>query len=227
MILKVIGWVLLGLLAVVLLLLMVPVKVRGAYRDGKAEVTVRYGPVKLQILPPKGKKESEEPKPAKPQKARPKKEKPKKPRAKINTEQILYALEKLPPILGRALKRTGRSIHIRPLQLYILAAGPDPAAVGILYGRLEAALAAGFPVLERVLRIQDADVRLYVDFTARQMDFILDAGVSLRPWDLVWMALRAGGSLIKWYIGFRRLASPPPESAAEPADKTDAAADAA
>lgn len=211
---KVILWILIGIIALLLVLLLIPVKIRGSYREGEPFLLVRYGPVRMQLFPPKEKSPEDEKKPSGEKKRKPakaKKEKAKKPKAKINTDQILYALETLPPILGRALKRTGRSIHIRPLQLYILAAGPDPAAVGLLYGKLDAALAAGFSVLEKVLRIKDADVRLYVDFTESQMDFIADVGVSLRPASLVWMALRAGGSLLKWFIGFRRLASPPPE----------------
>lgn len=215
---KIILWVLLGALALLAVLLLIPVGVRASYRDGEFRAAVRYGPAAVLTLPPKEKKPGEPKKPKKPKKEKEPK-KPKKPKAKINSDQILYALEKLPPILKRALGRTCRSIHVGPLQLYILAAGPDPAAVGILYGRLTAALSAGFPELERILRIKDADVRVYADFTGRQMEFIVDAGVSLRPWDLVWMALRAGGSLVKWYIGFRRLASPPPEP--ERTDETD------
>lgn len=208
---KIILWVFLGLLALLAAALLIPVKIRGSYEDGTPFLYVRYGPVKLQLFPPKEKAEYEERKP--PKKKKPKAEKPpkpKKPKAKINMDQILYALEKLPPILGRALKRTGRCIHIRPLKLWVLVAGSDPAAAAILYGKMEAALSAGFPILERVLRLKDADVRLYVDFTERQMDFIADVGVSLRPWTLDWMTLRACGSLLKWYLGFRKLASPPP-----------------
>lgn len=220
MILGAAGWVLLALLALLAVLLLIPVRVRGTCRDGEPRLTVRYGPVKLQIFPPKEKKEGGEEKPAKPKKKKkPKKEKPQKPKAKINAEQILYALEKLPPILGRALKRVGRCIHIRPLQVYLLVAGPDPAGTAILFGKLEAALAAGFPTLEEALDVKDADIRLYVDFTAGQMDFIVDAGVWLRPWTLVWVLLRAGGSLIKWYIGFRKLASPPPKAEPEAQEK--------
>ncbi len=214
---KIILWILLGLLGLLAVLLLIPVKLRASYREGKPFLMVRYGPVKLQIFPPKEKPEEKEPsKKEKPKEKKPKKpQKAKKPKAKINTEQIVYAIETLPPILGRALKRVGRSFHIRPLQLYILAAGNDPAAAAVLYGKLEAALAVGFPVLEKTLHIRDADVRLYVDFTQRQMDFVVDLGVAFRPWSLVWVALRAGGSLLKWYFGFRRLASPPPAPEAE------------
>ncbi len=220
---KIILWVLLGLLALLAAALLIPVKIRGSYEDGAPFLYIRYGPVKLQLFPPKEKAEGEKEKP--PKKKKPKAEKPpkpKKPKAKINMDQILYALEKLPPILGRALKRTGRCIHIRPLKLYVLVAGSDPAATAILYGKMEAALSAGFPILEAALRLKDADVRLYVDFTQRRMDFIADVGVSLLPWSLVWMALRAGGSLLKWYLGFRKLASPPPEGHSKDGpDRTD------
>lgn len=219
---KIILWILAGLLALLLIALLIPAKIRFQYETGELFLWVRYGPVKLQLFPrkkkpkkkaeKKGKKpEKEETPKSKGKKPKAKKSKPKKPKAKISREQILYALEKLPPILGRALKRTGRSIHIKPLKLYVLAAGADPADAARLYGRLEAALAAGVPILEKTLRVKDLDVRLYVDFQEERMDFIADAGVWLRPCSLAWMALRAGGSLLKWYIGFRKLASPPPE----------------
>lgn len=230
---KIILWILAGLLALLFIALLIPAEVRFQYEAGQPLLWARYGPVKLRLFPRKEKpEESAGKKKKKPEKKKSKrkklkaeksgKKKPeaeksekksrrKKPKAKINREQILYALEKLPPILGRALKRTGRSIHIKPLKLYVLAAGPDPADAARLYGRLDAALAAGVPILENTLRVKDLDVRLYVDFQEERMDFIADAGVWLLPCSLVWMALRAGGSLLKWYIGFRKLASPPPE----------------
>ena len=217
---KIILWILLGLLALLAIALLIPVKARASYEDGVPFLSVRYGPVKLQLFPPKEKPE-DAPEKKTPKKKKTKAQKPKKPKAKINMEQILYALEKLPPILGRALRRTGRSIHITPLKIYVLVAGNDPAAAALLYGRMEAALAAGFPVLEKALRLKNADVRLYVDFQERKMDFIADVGVSLRPWSLVWTTLRAGGSLLKWFIGFRKLASPPPEPNEDTLKETD------
>lgn len=214
---KIILWILLALLAALIVALLIPVKVRFSYDQGDMALTVRYGPVKLRLFPPK-EKDPDAPPPKKKEKKAKKEEpeKPKKKKVKINMEQILYALEKLPPILGRALRRTGRSIHISPLKAYLLVAGSDPADTAMLYGRLEAAVNGGLPILCRVLRIKDEDVRLYLDFTAQRMDAIADVGVSLRPGSLVWMALRAGGSLLKWYLGFRKLASPPP-----PEEETD------
>ena len=224
-----IGNIILGVLAALLLalllILQIPVRVRAAYDQGDLSLRVRFGPVKVQLFPRPEEPEEAEKKPRKEKKEKkPKEEKPKKPRAKINREQIFYALETLPPILGRALKRTGKSIRIEPLKIWLLAAGYDPADTALLYGRLEAALAAGLPVLRQAVRIKDEDVRLYLDFTERQMDCIADVGIALRPWSLVTIGVRALASLVKWYLGFRKLASPPPP--AEP-EKKEAASDAA
>ena len=227
-----VGKVILGILAflllVLLLILFTPVRVRFAYDQGDVTLRLKFGPVKLQVLPRPEKPEEPEKKPKKKPKKE-KKEKPKKPKAKINREQIFYALEKLPPILGRALKRTCKSFWIKPLKVYLLVAGNDPADTAALYGRLEAGIAAGLPMLERVIRIKDEDIRLYPDFAQEKMDCIADVGVALRPWNIVTMGVRALASLIKWYLGFRKLASPPPveepeEKAEEKKDSTSEAA---
>ncbi len=241
--------VLLLLLAVILL---TPAGVRFRYDQGDLSLLVRFGPLKLQIFPRKEKKPSRrkpkekkpekkqaekkaaadpEKKPAEktaaeksaPEKPKPKKKAEKKPRAKINREQILYSLETLPPILGRALKRTGRRLRLTPLKVHLLVAGPDPADTALLYGRLEAALGAALPALHRLVRIKDQDVRLFLDFQREQMDLIADVGLSLRPWDLVSVGLRAGGSLLKWYLRFRKLASPPPPAEEPKESNTEAA----
>jgi len=196
------------------------VGVRVVYDQGDLTVKVRFGPVKLQVLPQPEKTEQAEKKPKKEPKKKEKKEKPKKPKAKINREQIFFALEKLPPILGRALRRTGKSIRIEPLKVWLLAAGNDPADTALLYGQLEAALAAGLPVLRRVIRIKEEDIRLYLDFTEQQMDCIADVGIALRPWSLVTIGVRALASLVKWYFGFRKLASPPPPAEPETKEST-------
>ncbi len=205
---KIILWILAALFLLLILILWTPVRVRAAYDQGDLTVKLRFGPVKLQIFPRPERVEKPEKKPeSQPKK---KKEKPEKTKAKINREQIFYALEKLPPIFGRVLKRTGKSIRIEPLKVYVLVAGYDPADTALLYGRLEAALAVGLPALRKAVKVRDEDVRLYVDFSERQVKLIAAVGVMLRPWSLAAAGVRALGSLIKWYLGFRKLASPLP-----------------
>lgn len=213
-------WIILcTVLLILAVLLLAPVRVRASYRQGEAEVKLRYGPVKIRLFPM-------EKKPDKPKKPEKKKKKPaekekKRAKAKINREQVFYAVEKLPPIFGRAVKRMRRRILIEPLHIEVLVAGTDPADTAALYGRLATALAAGLPVLQRTVRVREQDIRLYPDFAGNQMDFIADVGVSVRPWDVLAIGACAGAGLLKWFLGFRKLASPPPKE--ENDDETTAA----
>lgn len=209
------GWIVLG--AVVLLLaaaLLLPLAVRLTYDRGALVVGVRLGPVERTLWPRPNKQEKQEKQPSKPKQSK-KTAKSGKSAAggekkRPTRQQLLYALDTLPPILGRALKRTGRRVRVEPLKLHLLVAGPDPADTALLYGRLEAALAAGLPVLHRLVRIREQDIRLFLDFQEERMDCIADVGVSLRVGDALAVVLCAALSLLKWLIGFRKLAAQPP-----------------
>lgn len=222
------GWiVLLIILGLLLTVLLTPAGVRFTYDQGEMSLDVRFGPIRRRIFPGKEKPEKpeKEKKPGKKRQKPPKGEKEKKeekekpPKAKISREQILYALEKLPPILGRALGGTRRRVRIKPLKVHLLVAGPDPADTAVLYGKLEAALLAFLPVLRRAVHIRDEDIRLFLDFSQEQMDCIAELGAALRPWDLLAVGGRAGISLLRWFQGFRRLASPAPAKEPEAPSK--------
>ena len=191
-------------------LLLTPVRARVSYDRGELAAWVRYGPVKVRLFPLK-----EVPKEEKRPKKKPAKEKQKKkeakPKAGICAEQVLYSLEALPPILGRALRRTGRRVRFEPLKIHLLIATADPADTAQLYGRLEAALGAGLPALHRMVQIKDQDIRLFPDFVGDRIDCIADVGMVIRPWDVLAIVLPAGVSLVKWLLRFRKLAPPTPE----------------
>lgn len=224
-----IGWIILGILLLFFaVVLFTPAGIRASYDRGEVKAAVRFGPVQVPVYPRE--KKEKPPKEKKEQKKEeaseaPQGEKPQK-KVSLNEDQILYSLEKLPPILGRALKRVGRSLRFDPLQVHLLVAGTDPAKTAILYGRLEGALAAGLPTLHRLVRIKNQDIQLFLDFQEESMDCIADVGVSLRLWDVLVMALCAGCSALKWYLGFRKLADKPGEETneqTEPASEAGAA----
>lgn len=226
------GWIiLLIILGLLLTVLLTPAGVWFSYDQGDISLDVRFGPIRRRIFPgkPKPEEPEKEKKPKKKRKKPPKegekeeKEKEKPPKAKINREQIFYTLEKLPPILGRALGGTRRRVRIKPLKVHLLVAGYDPADTAVLYGKLEAALSAGLPVLRRAVRIRDEDIRLFLDFSQERMDCIAEVGVALRPWDLLAIGGRAGISLLRWFLGFRKLASPAPAKEPETPDAGEAA----
>lgn len=217
-------WTVLGLLGLLLFLILalslIPAHVYLDYEAGGLSLWAKYGPVKLSLYPRDGEEKPPKEKTSKKQKKEEKAEegeKPPKKKLSLNLEQILCCLEDLPPILGRALRRVGRRLRVRPFFLHVLVAGEDPAAAAILYGRLSAALWALRPAVAGVVHVRDADVRLFVDFCRSEPDCIAHVGLSLRPWDLLVTALCAGASGLRWLLRFRRLASPPPTEAKEKA----------
>ncbi len=213
------GWIILGvILALLAAVLLTPAAVRLSYEQGELAVRVSWGPVHRTLLPaPEGAK----PKRTKKDLKTEKKNKTaantaEKGRRKLTREQLLYSLETLPPILGRALRRTGRRIRIRPLKLHLLVAGADPADTAVLYGRVQAAQAALLPALHRLVRIREQDIQLFLDFQMEELDCIADVGVSIRLGDALAVALRSGGELLRWLIGFRQLAAPEPATNTPP-----------
>ena len=203
-----IGKIILGVLLVLFgIVLFTPAGVRLSYESGALRVSVRFGPVRTTVYPRK-KKEAAEKAPEPPAKAA---EQPpaEKKKTSVNREQILYSLEVLPPVLGKALRRVGRSLRFDPLQLHLLVAGRDPADTAVLYGRIQGALAAGLPTLHRLTNIKNQDIQLFLDFSEEKMDCIADVGVSLRLWDVLVMLVCAGCSALRWYLRFRKLADKP------------------
>ena len=201
------GIVILGVILLLLcLVLFTPILVRAIWEEEGPLVRLHIGPVKLQAYPPR--REEKGDKPPKKKKASEKKdtgEKPAKKRKSITAEQILYLLETLPPVLGRALRRVSRRVRIGPLKIWLLLSAEDPADTALLYGRVETALMAALPILHRHLAIRDQDLRIYPDFEGNGTDWRLDVGVSIRLWDVLVIGLCAGGSGLKALIGMKRL----------------------
>lgn len=195
------------ILLLLCLVLFTPILVRAIWEEEGPRVRLRVGPVELQAYPPRREEKGDKPSKEKktPEKKKDTGEKPAKKRKAITAEQILYLLEALPPILGRALRRLGRRVRVGPLKVWLLLSAEDPADTALLYGRVEAALMAALPILHRHLAIRDQDIRIYPDFEGNGTDWRLDVGVSIRLWDLLVIGLCAGGSGLKALIGMKRL----------------------
>lgn len=196
--------------------LFTPGGIRLQYDRGEIKAWARFGPMRFSLYPRPEEPEEKILNKAEEQQKAPKKKAEQGKKLRINGDQLLYSLETLPPILGRALRRVGRRLRIAPLKVHLLVAGTDPADTAQLYGRLEAALAAGLPRLHQLVKIREQDIQLFLDFQETAMDCIADVGLSLRLWDVLAVLLCAGGSLLKWFMGFRKLADRPPENTEKP-----------
>ena len=212
------------ILCVILLLLglvlFTPIRARVSRDEEGLRIWLKIGPAKIPLYPEKFQEEAMEAPPQKMKEKKAKPEKPAKKRKKLTVEQILYLLEGAPPILGRALRRTGRRIRIRPLALHVLVSAEDPADTGLLYGKLQAALAALLPILHRGVRIAEQDIRLYPDFEGQGMDYRLDVGIAVRLWDILVIGLCAGASGVKLLVGMKKLAPKDPAGDPEKPQKT-------
>jgi len=208
---RILLFLLCAILALLLVALLIPAYVRVSYEQGEPSVIAKYAWLTIPIYPRESKEAAQEPT-EKETSGKEQKETPSRQKSGINWEQIQYSLDTLPPVLLKALKRTGRRIRIEPLKVHVLIATADPADTAILYGKIHAVLAAALPTLHRLVRIREQDIQLFPDFCENEMDFIVDAGIGIRPWDLLAIGLCALGGIFKWFLGFRKRATKFPET---------------
>ncbi len=192
-----------------LVLLFLPVSLCVSYEAGELRVWLRYASWTIPLFPAE-KKEKPPKKEKKPSKHKPKPEKPKKAKKKTlskpNLQQITYSLDVLPKVFLRAVRRIGRRIRITPLKVHLLIVTSDPADTAVLYGKLYGGLQAFLPLLHRAVRIEEQDIQLFPDFTQERMDYIVDVGIRIRPWDALTVAILMAGGCIKWFIGYKKRA---------------------
>lgn len=202
--------VLLIILLVLALILATPVGILADFRD-QATVQLKVGFLRFTVYPERKKgtpKKEKTPKNQKKEDEKPK-ETPQEESRKAKTgptpQQILYSIEKLLPVVFRALGRVGRRMRIDPLEVHVVFAGEDPADVAILYGRCQALVAALLPLVEERVTIRHRDVRLETDFQGERTVITGRIGVRLLVWDglVLLSTLVAGG--ISWHKGYQRL----------------------
>ena len=164
-------------------------------------VTLRLGPVRVQVLPRKEK--TKKPKKEKPPKKR-KEEKPKKEMPKITVRAILRGLPELWGIAKKGLRMTFRRIRISPMEISAVIGGEDPADTAILYGKLNAAMWTVMPRLEEWIHIPDPHIHMEMDFTAEETKVSGTVGASYRIGDLLAIGFAAAGPVLKFGIPFLR-----------------------
>ena len=198
-----------AILVLVLIALRIPAYIRVQYEQCKLRIFMKYAWLTIPLSP---KNENAPPQETGEEQSSEsaEQEKEKKPKSTINKEQILYTIDTLPPVLLKALKRFGRHIRIEPLKVHILVATSDPADTAILYGRIQAVLAAVLPSVHNCVKIREQDIRLFTDFCEEDMDFIVDAGIGIPPGDVLNIAFCALGGILKWFVGFRKRATKEP-----------------
>lgn len=230
-ILKILGFTLLGVLGLVLLLLLivllVPVGADVEYIGGKLKVSASVWGILIQLFPRKKREKKEgDGKPPKEKKRRKKKEKkPKEPGEdageKKKKKKLSLSKEEIFELVGKvlgSLKKFGR-LTVERFLLHYTAAGQDPYNTAVTLAYVNAALCALEPVCSEQFRVKDYDVWTASDFAADRMSLDFAVCITLRLWQFVHVGLAAGfgvlGVLLRHKLNARREAKRAKKNGAE------------
>lgn len=193
-------YILLGILGVLLLLLCLPAGVHLRYSAAGMALKLVYGPIRLQLLPSKGKKKKKKEKKPK-EKPAPKEPEPVKnateaPKKGGNLKDLMAYV----PIGLDLLNAIRRRLLMRKLVLLVNLAGNDPCDLALLYGKANAGVAGALPLLERCFRIRHRDVQVFCDFTADSTEVYAELEIVACPARLLAVLLRYGWKLLRTYL---------------------------
>ena len=173
--LKITGFILLSLLAVLIAVLIAPLTLHVRYADGVFTVRLWVLFVRVTLFPTKSREKKcrraargEKKKEAGRAKRKPKTE------AQAAPKQNLFSAVKpkrdLIPPAAAYIKKVLRHIRIRQVKLRIIAGSGSGAEAGLAAGRVYAAVCAGKTVVEQVTRVGYSSVKVIPDFTGEQRE---------------------------------------------------------
>ena len=212
-ILKVLGFTLLGavglFLVLLLILLLIPIGADVEYIGGNTKVSAKVCGILIQLLPKKKEDEGKPKKEKKPRKKKEKKPKPekegeeKKPKEK---KKLDFTADEIFEVIGKVLdsmKKFGK-LTVDRFLLHYTAAGADPYTTARTFGAVNASLCALEPVCSRQFRVKDYDVRTDCDFTAEKMSLDVAVCITLRLWQFVRVGLAAAFGVLGVLIRHKR-----------------------
>ena len=181
-------WILLGLLAVVFLLLLVPVHADVRYRE-KLELDVRYLFLRRTLLPAPEEPQAEKAEaPSKEKRPEAQKQKKNPTLEKLARFKEAEGLSGLLHLAGDFLRLTGtsaakiiRRLKIRDFDLYVLTGDEDAAAAAILYGQACAVVYPAAEALFTLTKCRRRRVSVDLDYAVKTPAVQLAADVSIRP----------------------------------------------
>ena len=192
-------YIILGVIALLLLLLMIKVTVKVDYcRD--IEVSLKYLFISYTVFRSGEEKGGHKSGDTGKKKKKPEKkgEKDKKKKGgKSEPELVRPPLGELVPAvrdeLGRVLKKLGKSARLEKARFHCLVATDDPAKTAVLYGAISGAAGDIFGMLSKLKRRSKrkgtVDFLVEPDFIAEKFDLLLDIRVSFIPLKLAFAAL--------------------------------------
>ena len=185
------GWII--ALAVLVGIAILPIGIRGVYRESTAGVWVLIGPLKYRVYPakPKAKKTSSQPKKD----------------GKKNTKKG-GNLSDFYPIVRTVLdflEQLRRKVSVKNLELKVILAGDDPCNLAVNYGRAWAAVGSLMPQLDRFLSIHKKNIEVECDFLAESTKVYAKVDATLTVARAFSLGIRHGIKIIKDILKLKKL----------------------
>lgn len=195
-----IGRILLGLLGLIVLVLVIPVRVKLEYIGEWHGRILLFGVIPVFTFPvpekPTDKPQDSAPPPEQ-ETALPKEEKP-----SLLTEfktlfreegisGVLHFFGKLIEMLKTTLRSLVRFITVRKLALCVRVGGEEADDTAVRYGQISAALAASLEALSQLVRIKRPQIRVLPDFTAYKTEARLRMIVWIWPFGVIGAGIAA------------------------------------
>ena len=197
-----VGWIILGMLAALLLVLLcLRVSVNLAFGE-ELRVTVQLGPKVIQIVPPPEKRAKAEKRSVKPSKTESKSQKKPVPVFRLTFDDMRGGLRALWQAVKGALRRAGKRIRIDPLNISIVLGDENPANTAEWYGWVNTAVWTVMPRLEEWVDMPDPRIHMEMDFSAAETTVSGTVGFRYRVADLLAIAFAAGGPVLRFGIPF-------------------------
>ncbi len=185
------GWFI--ALAVLVGIAILPIGIRGVYRESTADVWVLIGPLKFRLYPAK-------------------------PKANRNTTQQKKdgnknaqkggSLSDFYPIVRTILdflQQLRRKVSVKNLELKVILAGGDPCDLAVNYGRAWAAVGSLMPQLERFLLIRKKNIEVECDFLAESTKVYAKVDATLTVARAFSLGARHGIKIIKDILKLKKL----------------------
>lgn len=185
------GWLI--ALAVLAGIAILPVGIRGIYRESEANVWLLIGPVKFRLYPAKTKEEKKKVKGKKPAGSNAKKG------GKL--QNFLPIARTLLDFLNQLRKK----VSVKDMELKVILAGDDPCDLAVNYGRAWAALGSLMPQLDRVLTIRKKDIEVECDFAAETTRIYAKVDATVSAIRALYLSGRYGMKLIKDILKLKNL----------------------
>ena len=186
------GWLI--ALAVVVCIAVLPVGIRGVYRESAAGVWLLVGPMKFRLYPAKPKEEKKT--------SRPKK------KSAGSSEKKGGKLQSFLPVARTVLdflNQLRKKVTIKNLELKVILAGDDPCDLAVNYGRAWAALGSLMPQLDRVLIVRRKNIEVECDFTAETTRIYAKIDATLSAARALCLGGRYGVKIIKDILELKKL----------------------